>query len=170
MQNVQNLQNVQNMQNMQTMKNMQNMQSMQNLQNNPTKPNLPIQTYQIKPDKPNLPNQVKLSLPSILNQTYHTKITGQSSQRLGPQCLWQCFKTSCKIIGFSLFIRCFLCFQIKVSLFHFTSSHNFKFHSYNLAYGQYLSFGKSFEICAKNHSRIQYAKELDKNCPLKDIY
>ena len=42
------------------------------------------QTYQTKPAKPNLPNQIKLSLPSILNQTYQTKITGQSSQRLGP--------------------------------------------------------------------------------------
>ena len=48
------------------------------------------QTYQTKPAKPNLPNQIKLSLPSILNQTYQTKITGQSSQPLGPQCLWQC--------------------------------------------------------------------------------
>ena len=42
------------------------------------------QTYQTKPAKPNLPNQIKLSLPSILNQTYQTKVTGQSSQRLGP--------------------------------------------------------------------------------------
>merc|ERR1712013_250666 len=39
----------------------------------PTKPNLPNQTYQTKPTKLNLPNQVKLSLLSILNQTYQTK-------------------------------------------------------------------------------------------------
>ena len=56
----------------------------QTYQTKPTKPNLPNQTCQTKPTKPNLPNQIKLSLPSILNQTYQTKITGQSSQRLGP--------------------------------------------------------------------------------------
>ena len=33
----------------------------------------PNQTYQTKPTEPNLPNK-----------TYQTKITGQSSQRLGP--------------------------------------------------------------------------------------
>ena len=58
---------------------MQNMQSMQNLQNKPTNPNLPNQNYQRNP-----PNQIKLYLPSILNQTFQTKMTGQSSQRLGP--------------------------------------------------------------------------------------
>ena len=46
--------------------------------------NLTNQTYQTKPAKPNLPNQIKPSLPSVLKQTYQTKITGQSSQRLGP--------------------------------------------------------------------------------------
>ena len=60
-----------NMENMQNIQNMQNVQSMQNLQNKPTKP-----TCLTKP-----PNQIK---PSLLNQTYQTKITGQSSQRLGP--------------------------------------------------------------------------------------
>ena len=53
-------------------------------QTKPIKPNLPNQTYQIKPTKPNLPNQIKGSLTSLLNQSYQTKITGQSSQRLGP--------------------------------------------------------------------------------------
>ena len=43
------------------------MQEMQNMQN---------QTYQTKPAKPNLPSQINLSM--------QTKITGQSSQRLGP--------------------------------------------------------------------------------------
>ena len=32
----------------------------------------------------NQPCQIKLSLPSILYQAYQTKITGQSSQHLGP--------------------------------------------------------------------------------------
>merc|ERR1712240_590477 len=53
-------------------------------QTKPTKPNLPNQTYQTKPTKPNLPNQIKLSLTSLLNQSYQTNITGQSSQHLGP--------------------------------------------------------------------------------------
>ena len=46
----------------------------------PNKQNLQSQTYQAKIAKP---NQIKRSLPSILNQAYQTKITGQSSQRLG---------------------------------------------------------------------------------------
>ena len=55
--------------------------------------NLPNQTYQTKPAKPNLPyqtkqtepaNQIKRSLTSLLNQSCQTKITGQSSQHLGP--------------------------------------------------------------------------------------
>ena len=50
----------------------------------PTKPNLPNQTYQIKSNKENLPNQIKRSLTSLLNQSCQTKITGQSSQHLGP--------------------------------------------------------------------------------------
>ena len=56
-------------------------------------PNMPHQTYQTKPNKQNLPNQTKRSLTSLLNQSYQTKITGRSSQRLGPKCLWQCFFT-----------------------------------------------------------------------------
>ena len=46
-----------------------------------TKPN---QTYQTKPNKQNLPNKIKRSLTSLLNQSCQTKITGQSSQHLGP--------------------------------------------------------------------------------------
>ena len=66
-------------------------------QTKPTKPNLLNQTYKIKPTKPNLPNQTyqtKPTKPNLPNQTYSaksSKITGQSSQRLGPWCLWQCF-------------------------------------------------------------------------------
>ena len=67
---------MQNMHNMQNMHIMQTMHIMQNMQN--------MQTYQTKHAKPNLPNQIKLSLPSMLNQTYQTKIIGQSGQRLGP--------------------------------------------------------------------------------------
>ena len=52
----------------------------------PTKPNLPNQTYQTKPTKPNLSSQTKPNLPNLLNQT---KFTGEGSQRLGPQLLWQ---------------------------------------------------------------------------------
>ena len=74
-----------------------------------TKPNLRNQAYQTKLTKPNQTyltkptklshayqtkptnsNQIKMSLPSILNQTHQAKIIGQSSQRLGPWCLWQC--------------------------------------------------------------------------------
>merc|ERR1712107_615914 len=43
---------------------------------------VPNQTFQTKPTKPDIPNQIKLSLPNILNQTYQTKITGQSSQHI----------------------------------------------------------------------------------------
>ena len=45
--------------------------------------NLLNQTCTTKPYNQNLPNQIKHSLTSLLNQSYQTKITGQSSQRLG---------------------------------------------------------------------------------------
>ena len=108
-------------QNMLSLQNMQNMQNMQNLQNKLKKPNLPNQAYQTKPTKPGLPNktyQTKPTKPNRPIQTYKTKPTkanlpnqtkstqpikhtepnlpnqntGQSSQRLGPQCFWQCLK------------------------------------------------------------------------------
>ena len=56
--------------------------------------------YQTKPTKPNLPIQIKFRLPSILNQAYQAKIIGQSSQHLGPQCLWQCFPSTLESLAF----------------------------------------------------------------------
>ena len=47
-------------------------------------PDCANQTFQAKTAQPNLPNQIKRSLLRILNQAYQTKITGQSSQHLGP--------------------------------------------------------------------------------------
>ena len=76
---------------------------MHNMQN--TKPELPNQTYQAEPTTPNLPNQtyqIYKTKPTKPNQTYQTKFNGQSSQRLGPQCLWQClsFRSHSKINNF----------------------------------------------------------------------
>ena len=97
------------------------MQNLHNLtyKTKPTKSNIPNQTYQTKLSKPNIPNQTyqtkhtkpnqtkptKMSLPNQAkptnpnqaqptkhtNQTYQTQISGQSSLRVGPWCLWQCF-------------------------------------------------------------------------------
>ena len=53
-------------------------------QTKPIMPNLPNKTYQTKPAKKKQPNQIKCSLTSLLNQSYQTQITGQSSQHLGP--------------------------------------------------------------------------------------
>ena len=58
-------------------------------------------TKMTKPTKPNLPNQTKPTKPNRPNQSCQTKLTGQSSQLLGPQCLWQCLQ----IVSLDQFFR-----------------------------------------------------------------